>query len=297
MANGATQAYTVTVTAPATGTLLNIVASTSSTLDSDPANNNGSLPAARVTTIVQERADVVTTKTGPATVNAAAQFSYTITTRNVGPSAAAAVVVSDTLPATVTFVSATGGGVLAGNVVTWPVIPSLASGAAQSYDVTVTAPATGSFTNIIASTSATPDPVPANNDGSDPASRVTTTVSELADVATSKSGPGAGQRQRPGQLHHHRHQHRTECGDGSARVRPGAGGRHLRERLQRRRAQRGSGAVAGDQLAGCGPDADLRAPGAGAAERHAHQRGVEHRDHHRSGSGQQQRLGCRRRRC
>ena len=104
----------MTVTAPATGTLLNIVASTSSTLDSDPANNNGSLPAARVTTIVQERADVVTTKTGPATVMAAAQFSYTITTRNVGPSSAAAVVVSDTLPATVTFVSATGGGVRGG---------------------------------------------------------------------------------------------------------------------------------------------------------------------------------------
>ena len=189
LANGAGQAYTVTVTAPATGALLNIVASTSSTLDADPSNNNGSLPAARVTTIVQERADVVTSKTGPATVNAAAQFSYTTTTRNVGPSSAAAVVVSDTLPATVTFVSATGGGVLAGNVVTWPAVASLASGAAVSFDVTVVAPATGSFTNIVASTSGTPDPVPANNDGSAPASRVTTTVSELADVAASKTGP------------------------------------------------------------------------------------------------------------
>ncbi len=189
LANGASQAYTVTVTAPPTGTLLNIVASTSSTLDSNPTNNNGSSPAARVTTIVQERADVVTTNTGPATVNAATQFTYSLTTRNQGPSAAAGVVVSDTLPSTVTFVSATGGGVLAGNVVTWPAIASLASGAAQNFAVTVTAPATGSFTNIVASTAATPDPVPANNDGSDPASRVTTTVTELADVATSKTGP------------------------------------------------------------------------------------------------------------
>ena len=173
---------------------------------------------------------------------------------------------SDTLPATVTFVSATGGGVLAGNVVTWPAIASLASGAAQNFDVTVTAPATGSFTNIVASTSATPDPVPANNDGSDPASRVTTTVSELADVATSKTGPARVNAERPGQLHHHRHQPRAERGDGRAGERPGAGGRHVRERVERRRAQRGNGAVAGDRLARRGPDADLHAAGAGAAD-------------------------------
>jgi uncharacterized repeat protein (TIGR01451 family) len=189
LASGASQGYGVLVAAPTSGTLLNIVASTSSTLDSDPSNNNGSSPMARVTTIVQEQADVVTTKAGPGTVNAASQFSYTITARNVGPSAAAAVLVSDTLPATLTFVAATGGGTASGNVVTWPVIASLASGAVQSFDVTVTAPPTGSFTNIVASTAGTPDPVPSNNDGSDPASRVTTTVSDLADVATTETGP------------------------------------------------------------------------------------------------------------
>ena len=189
LANGASQSYSVTVTAPVTGSLLNIVASRSTTLDSDPANNNGSSAAARVTTVVQERADVVTTKTGPATVNAAAQFSYTLTTRNQGPSAAVSVVVTDTLPATVTFVSATGGGTVSGNVVSWPAISSLASGSSQSVDVTVTAPPTGILLNIAASASSTTDPVPANNNGADPASRVTTAVTEQADVATSKTGP------------------------------------------------------------------------------------------------------------
>ena len=62
------------MTAPASGTLLNIAASTSTTADPDPANNNGSLPAARVTTTVVAQADVVTTKTGPATVNAGAEL-------------------------------------------------------------------------------------------------------------------------------------------------------------------------------------------------------------------------------
>ncbi len=188
LANGASQSYTVTVTAPAAGTLLNIAASAASTLDADPSNNDGSSAAARVTTVVQERADVVTTKTGPPNVSAASQFSYTINLRNQGPSDAAGVLVSDTLPAAVTFVSATGGGTLSGGVVTWPAA-ALAAGAFRSFDVTVTAPASGTFTNIVASTATTPDPISTNNDGSDPASRVTTTVSELADVATSKTGP------------------------------------------------------------------------------------------------------------
>ena len=99
LASGASQGFSVTVTAPATGTLLNIAASSSSTADPVPANNNGSLPAARVTTTVVEQADVVTTKTGPATVNAGQNFSYAVNVANAGPSAAAAVVVTDTLPA------------------------------------------------------------------------------------------------------------------------------------------------------------------------------------------------------
>ena len=42
---------------------------------------------------------MATTKTGPATVNAATNFSYSIAVANSGPSAAASVVVTDTLPA------------------------------------------------------------------------------------------------------------------------------------------------------------------------------------------------------
>ena len=56
---------------------------------------------------------------------------------------------TDTLPAGVTFVSATGGGTLSGNVITWPAIASLANGATQAYGVTVTAPATGTLLNIV----------------------------------------------------------------------------------------------------------------------------------------------------
>ncbi len=75
LANGASTVRTVTVTAPASGTLLNISASSSATTDPNPANNNGSAAAARVTTTVSAT-DVVTTKTGPASATLGSSFSY-----------------------------------------------------------------------------------------------------------------------------------------------------------------------------------------------------------------------------
>src|SRR5439155_844714 len=110
LANGASLSRTVTVTAPATGTLINVARADAATADPDSTNNNGSAPANRVTTVVDERADLSVSKTGPAAVNAAQNLTYTITVTNSGPSDASAVVVFDTLPAGVTFVSASNGG-------------------------------------------------------------------------------------------------------------------------------------------------------------------------------------------
>ena len=90
-------------------------------------------------------------------------------------------VLTDTLPAGATFVSATGGGTRVGNVVTWPAIASLANGATQSFTVVVTAPVTGTLLNLAASTSATPDPDLTNNNGS------------AADEPGVDAGGGAGQ--------------------------------------------------------------------------------------------------------
>ena len=141
-----------------------------------------------MTTVVNS-ADVVTTKTGPATVNAATNYTYTLTVRNAGAGQAAGIVLVDTLPATVTFVSATNGGVLgAGNVVTWPAIVTLANAATTTRSVTVTSPPSGTLLNIAASTSASVDPTPANNNGSAAGARVTTVVN-TADVVTTKTGP------------------------------------------------------------------------------------------------------------
>src|SRR2546423_3868954 len=82
--------------------------------------NNGSAAANRVTTTVGELADLALAKSGPATVSAAQTFSYTIDTANQGPSASSFVVVVDSLPAGVVFVSASNGGTDAGGVVHLP---------------------------------------------------------------------------------------------------------------------------------------------------------------------------------
>src|SRR5439155_214201 len=85
LANGASLSRTVTVTAPATGTLLNVARADAATVDPDSTNNNGSAPANRVSTVVDERADLSVSTTGPATVNAAQNLTYTITVTNNGP--------------------------------------------------------------------------------------------------------------------------------------------------------------------------------------------------------------------
>ena len=80
-------------------------------------------------------------KKAPVSVNANANFTYTITYSNTGGMDATGVVISDTVPAGTTFVSATGGGTESGGVVTWN-IGNLAKGTSTTVTFTVKAPAT-----------------------------------------------------------------------------------------------------------------------------------------------------------
>ncbi len=166
----------MTVTAPASGSLTNIVSGNSSVFDPDPANNNGSATAARVITIIGTQADLAVFKTGPFAVLAGSNLTYTINVTNAGPSAAANVAVRDFLPGNVAYVSASSGGSLSNGVVNWPIITSLPNSGVASFTVTVKAPTSGSFTNSAAATSVTPDPAPANNNGTSTNSQVVTIV-------------------------------------------------------------------------------------------------------------------------
>ncbi len=177
---------TIVVTAPQQAASLNNTASiASATADPNSANNSSSAP-----TTVTASADVSIVKSGPPTVTASGSVSYTFTVNNAGPSDAANVSVVDTLPAGVTFVSATGGGWLctnSGNVSVTCTRAALAAGAtAPLITVVVTAPAQGTtLTNTVAVASTTPDPNNANNSSS-----VTTDVTASADLSIVKTGPG-----------------------------------------------------------------------------------------------------------
>ncbi len=168
-ASGATTTFTIIVRAPAQATTLtNTVAITSPTNDPDVTNNDDSAG-----TDVTALADLSLVKTGPAQVDSGASIRYQITVHNAGPSNAASVSVTDTLPAGVTFTSASGAGwtcTHAGNVTITCDRAALASGAsAPVITVRVTAP-TGPahLTNLANVTSSTPDPNPVNDSDTAP---------------------------------------------------------------------------------------------------------------------------------
>ena len=118
---------TVVVTAPAgSTTLTNAAAVSSTTADPDPSDNTDS-----VSTTVGAAADLSLRKTGPATIAAGANVTYTLVATNEGPDDADAVQVTDTLPPGVTFVSVSGAGWIctnAGNVSVTCTRPTLALG-------------------------------------------------------------------------------------------------------------------------------------------------------------------------
>jgi uncharacterized repeat protein (TIGR01451 family) len=171
--------------APGGGPLTNTASAGSPVADPNLLNNTN----AAVTGVVLGAADVAIFKAGPAVGIAGSNLVYTITATNSGPSSAVNVVVQDNLPSNVIFQGASGGGSLSGNLVVWPAM-ILTNGATTNFTVSITAPSSGSFTNIAFSTSVTPDPNTNNNNGTLPGSRVTTSVvTNIADVSITVSGP------------------------------------------------------------------------------------------------------------
>ncbi len=163
------------------GTITNTATVSSATPDPNPANDHGS-----VTTTVDTSADVAITKSGPSSLVAGGPATYTLSVVNHGPSDTRSVTVTDSLPGSVTFVSATptqGGPCSEAAATVTCDIGTLLSGAtAKVYvHVTVMASASGTVTNGAKVASPTPDPDLANN-----SSRVTTSVDPEANLGIIK---------------------------------------------------------------------------------------------------------------
>ena len=183
---GASTTFTIIVDAPGQGgTITNTATISSTTPDPDTSNNTDTAD-----TIVDASADLAITKTGPAAVTAGGTITYTLDATNNGPSDAANVTVTDTLPVGVTFVSvnASNGGWTCNNTGNVSVTCTRANwnaGAATTFTIVVDAPSQdATVSNVASLTSDTPDPDPSNDTDS-----VDTIVGAAADLAIAKRGP------------------------------------------------------------------------------------------------------------
>lgn len=183
--------FVVRLDAGYTGTgsdLGNVATATSFTPDPNTANNSN---APVTPTVGSASADVSIVKTAvEPSVVPGQTFSYDIVVSNAGPSVAINSVVTNTLPAGLTFLSSSAGCTAAGQVVTCPPIASLAVGGSTTTTIVVRLdPAyTGNGSdlgNIASVASDTTDPVPANNTSTAAASP--TILAASADVQIVKS--------------------------------------------------------------------------------------------------------------
>ncbi|AHJ99664.1 hypothetical protein Hsw_4069 [Hymenobacter swuensis DY53] len=180
---GSSTSYTITVNAPAAGTLAAVASVASGTPDPMSANN-----VATTTVRVNPVTDVQTSLSGPTAVTSGQAVTYTVTTANVGNIAAANVIQTVRIPAGLTGVTVSGGGSYssATGVVTFPTIASQQPGASVSNTIMYTAPASGTLNNVASVATATAETIITNN-----RSAVTATVTPVADLAVSLSGPVA----------------------------------------------------------------------------------------------------------
>jgi uncharacterized repeat protein (TIGR01451 family) len=161
--------------------------------DTDSSNNSASAQ-----TTINPVSDLGVTKSGPATVVAGTDLTYTITATNAGPSTAFNVSLADTLPAGTTFVSVTqtGGpvfncvdpGVGNSGVVTCTRNP-FAPDASATFSLVVRVPSSALagavLTNGVTFDSWVEDPNTSNDSDSEQ-----TTVVAQADLGVVKTGPG-----------------------------------------------------------------------------------------------------------
>ena len=171
----------ITVTTPNTGTFTNNALVASAVTDTVPANNSASI----TTTVINTSADLslaMTQSLNP--VNVGSTLTYTNTVSNLGPSTATGVVLTNFLPAGVTFVSAQSsqGTFSQSNGIVSASLGNISSNGAATVTITVTTPNPGTFTNNALVSSAVTDPVPTNNSAS-----VSTTVYGIANISVSNS--------------------------------------------------------------------------------------------------------------
>ncbi len=179
--SGGSVSYQLTLTL-SSGYAFPTLANTASIVSSPyPDPNPGNDSAGDVDTVTTS-ADLSVVKTdAPDPVPVGAPLTYSLAVTNAGPSDATSVSVVDTLPAGVTFGSATPSQGSCAGAVTCS-LGTIVAGATATITIVVTPTATGVISNTATVSSSTPDPVPGNNADTEP-----TTVVVSADLSVAKT--------------------------------------------------------------------------------------------------------------
>jgi len=151
---------TGTVALTAVGTLHNEVCATTVVTEVTTTNN-----LAWFDTLVEANApDVAVGKAGPANANAGGMILYTLTIQNLGDQDAPDVVVTDTLPAGIAFLSSSYTATQFGQDVVWA-LDSITAGASMGIDLygQVLLTATGTVTNTLVAATSADEPNLGNN--------------------------------------------------------------------------------------------------------------------------------------
>jgi uncharacterized repeat protein (TIGR01451 family) len=157
---------------PSGGSLANVANVSTTTADPVSGNNTSTTSATVVESAASADLSVLTS--GPGSIDAGSNVTYTVVVTNSGPFDASTVSLTDTLPSNTTFVSInqTVGptftcvtpAVGAAGTITCT-IATFGSGASATFSIVLSATplATGQISNTASVTATTPDPVPGNN--------------------------------------------------------------------------------------------------------------------------------------
>ncbi len=173
--SGGSAGVELVVTATATGTLTNSASVSSDTVDPNPADNSAAqdtsvdpapAPVVEPTPVAEPQADLglsMADKVDP--VMAGDPITYTLAISNAGPDSALNVVLTDSLPGGVTFVSATPtqGSCLEADGLLTCSLGDMTSGTGAGMELVITTTLTGTLTNSASLSSDVADPNADNN--------------------------------------------------------------------------------------------------------------------------------------
>ncbi|HTC66065.1 MAG TPA: C25 family cysteine peptidase [Candidatus Acidoferrum sp.] len=191
LANAATATFTVTLqvnAGTAAETAVQNVTSVTSNTTIDPVASNNTAFTTVLVGITGDADLQLTLSASPNPVFVSSPLTYTIVVQNLGVANATSTSITDTLPGTVTFVSATatqGTCTQSAGVVTCT-LGTLTASSTATATINVTAPGTStSLTDTASTTSSVTDPFPSNNSGS-----VVTFVEPLSCANPARDGAG-----------------------------------------------------------------------------------------------------------